>query len=183
MVEAARSYTYFNPADSSGWNLLIQSGRDLASTYVEQGRISEGTKLLRETAALEHDPRNKTGVDGGIFFAWRLIEAVSAQNGDMAAATEALAEIRRVGPLAVAGIAVTTPRPFWSGSSCTGVFENDLDAAKGNYAAVLARTHELDPPLRQITSDNARTIQFRNDALRRNQVWMIEAALAASWQF
>ena len=175
-VEAARSYTYFNPADSTGWNLLIASGRDLASTYVEEGRLAEGQKLLRETAALEHDPRNKTGTDVGIFFAWRLLEAVNVQTGDLRAARAALDEVHRVGPLIIRDRGLGADYAKIT-QLMTRAFEHDLDAAEGNYAAVLTRAHDIDTRLREITPADALAVAFRDDSLRRNQGWMAEAAL------
>jgi tetratricopeptide (TPR) repeat protein len=175
-IEAARSYTYFNPADSTGWNLLTTSGRDLASTYIEQGRIAEGQKLLRETVALEHDPRNKTGADNGTFFALRLLEAASVQAGDLRGARAALDEIRRVGPAIVRERALGQS---WATitSLMTQIFEHDLDAAQADYAPVLARAQEIDARLRQFTDREASIMLARDDALRRNQGWMVEAAL------
>jgi len=175
-VEAARTYTYFNPAESDGWNLLTQSGRDLASTYIEQGRLAEGQKLLRDTAALEHDPRNKTGADNGTFFALRLLEASSVQTGDLRAARAALDEIRRVGPVIVRERALGAD---WATITTlmTRTFEQDLDAAQGDYAPVLARAQEIEVRLRELNPSEPSVLLARDDALRRNQGWIAEAAL------
>jgi len=175
-LEAGRAYTYFNPADATGWGFVVQGGRDLASTYVEQGRLAEGKKVLLETAAVEHDPRNKTGTEGRLFYVWRLLEAVEVQTGNPEGARAALAEVRRVGPLITrdrGGDAVTDQ----IGELSYQVFENDLDAARNDYAAVLTRAREVDARLRKIESDDPANKQFRDDTLRRNQSWMIEGAL------
>lgn len=174
--EVARAYTYFNPADALGWACQATSGRDLASTYVEQGRLAEGKKMLLDTAALEHDPRNKTGTDGQFFYIWRLLEAVEAQTGNEAGARAALAEIKRVGPLVArdrGGDATTNT----IGELSYLVFEHDLDAARGDYAAVRARARDVDAQLRRIESVDPLNKQFRDDTLRRNQGWLIESAL------
>ena len=175
-ADAARNYTLFNPADSAGWNNLITSGRDLARTYLEQGRLADAKRLLRETTGLANDPRNKTGMDGGIIFAWRFIETLEAQTGNIRSARLALAEARRVVPLVVkdrgvdAELAQITDLNMEMG-------EYDILAAEGDYAAIYAKTGDIDARLLQIPGVNGRNLEFRNDALRRNRAWIAESAL------
>ena len=175
-ADAARNYTLFNPADSAGWNNLITSGRDLARTYLEQGRLADAKRLLRETTGLANDPRNKTGMDGGIIFAWRFIETLEAQTGNIRSARLALAEARRVVPLVVkdrgvdAELAQITDLNMEMG-------EYDILAAEGDYAAIYAKTGDIDARLLQISGVNGRNLEFRNDALRRNRAWIAESAL------
>jgi hypothetical protein len=174
--DAARNYTLFNPADSTGWNNLITSGRDLARTYLEQGRLADARRLLRETTELANDPRNKTGMDGGIIFAWRFIETLEAQTGNIRSARLALAEARRVVPLVIkdrgvdAELAQITDLNMEMG-------EYDILAAEGDYAAIYAKTGDIDARLLQISGVNGRNLEFRNDALRRNRAWIAESAL------
>ncbi|HVU22607.1 MAG TPA: hypothetical protein VHE13_00680 [Opitutus sp.] len=174
-AEAAKNYTLFNPADSIGWRNLNQARRDIAVNEVELGRLSDAERLLRETAAEERDPRNKTGMDGGVFFCWRLIEALAAQRSDLPAARAALAEVHRVAPL------IYHDRNFsadWIEISklMMKVFDYDLLAVDGDYEAIYTRAVDLDAQLRKIeTTGNG--VDFRNDALRRNAGWLDEAAL------
>jgi hypothetical protein len=174
--EAARSYTLFNPADSSGWTNLINGGRQRAVNLVEMGQVAEAERLLREVATLEHDPRNKTGVDGSIYFTWRLVEAVAAQRGDLPAARAALAEIHRVTPL------VIRDRNFSQEftdviSLMLEVFEYDILAVGNDYGTIHARAADVDARLRKLALKDPQAQSFRDDALRRNAGWLAEAAL------
>jgi tetratricopeptide (TPR) repeat protein len=174
--EAARNYTLFNPADSVGWTCLIQGNRDLGTTYFEQGRMGDGLRKLREAAALEKDPRNKTGVDGQVFYSWRLIEAISAQKGDLPAARDALAEVHRVAPLIIRDRNFS-PELAQITDKIMQVFDYDLLAAEGNFAEIHKRSVALDAEVRKLTVTTGPARDFRNDTLRRNQGWLTESAL------
>ena len=175
-IEAARGYTLFNPADSGGWSNLVNAGRTRAVNLVELGRVADAERLLRETAELEHDPRNKAGVDGSIYFTWRLVEAVAAQRGDLPAARAALAEIKRVAPL------VIRDRNFNADLTAitnlmVEVFAHDIAAVGGDYATIHDRSLDLDARLRKLEPKDAVSLQFRDDAIRRNAGWLAESAL------
>lgn len=175
-MEAARTYSLFNPADAGGWAMLSNNGRQRAVNLVEMGRLAEADHLLREMAALEHDPRNKTGMDGGTFFAWRLVEALATLRGDLPAARAALAETRRVGPLVIRDRGFSKEAGVVT-EILTEVFEHDIHAAQGDYQTVLARAVELDSRLKSLELPDATGREFRNDALRRNAGWLAEAAI------
>ncbi|MEJ1970980.1 MAG: hypothetical protein WDM96_00165 [Lacunisphaera sp.] len=175
-VDAARKYTLFNPADGGGWTMLSSSGRALAVNYVDEGRVAEGERLLQQMAALETDPRNKTGADPGLFFSWRLLEAVAAQRGDLPKAKAALAEVRRVTPL------IVRDRNFNEGMAAiinlmAEIFDYDILAAQGDYDAVYRRAVEAEALLKKLNLPDLLSQEFRSDALRRNAGWMAEAAL------
>ena len=175
-IEASRNYTLFNPDDLAGWTNLITGYRMLALNEVELGNVTEAERILRQAAEVEHDSRNKTGVDGGIFYAWRLLEVVAAQRGDLPAARAALAEVHRLTPLIIhdrafdenlANVAKLTAE----------LFEYDILAAGGDYATIHARAVGLDARLKKISSQDGPTTEFRNDGIRRNAGWLAESAL------
>jgi hypothetical protein len=174
--QAARSYTLFNPVDSTGWTNLVSAGRLRAVNLVEMGRLAEAERMLREAAALEHDPRNKTGVDGSIYFTWRIVEALAAQRGDLPAARAALTEIRRVAPLVVQGR--NMGKEFADVTDLmVEVFEYDILALGNDYATIYARAADVDARLRKLALTDQQVQSFRDDAVRRNAGWLAEAAL------
>jgi len=175
-MDAARKYILFNPADSVGWANLSTSGRAIAVNYFEEGRIDDAQRLLHEMAALEHDPRNHTGMDAGTFFAWRLIEAVAAQQSDLPAARQALAEVHRVSPLLIRdrnlGEDLARVNPL-----LMEVFDYDILAANGDYQTIRERAADLAERLQKLDLKEERAREFRNDGLRRNAGWLVEAEL------
>ena len=175
-TEAARSYTLFNPADGGGWSNLVNAGRSRAVNLIELGRVADAERLLRETAELEHDPRNKSGVDGSIYFTWRLVEAVAAQRGDLPAARAALAEIQRVTPLVIRDRNFS-PELTAITNLMVAVFAYDIPAVGGDYGTIHDQAVEIDAKLRKLEPKDAVALQFRNDALRRNAGWLAESAL------
>jgi hypothetical protein len=175
-AEAARNSSLFNPADSVVWQNLIQSGLDLGATYFAQGKVSQALRTLRETAALEHDPRNKTGADAGIYAARRMEVAVAAQAGDPVEARAALGELRQV--------AARVEKDRNLDQELTqitevdaGASELELLAAAGDYQTLHARAVELGDQLGKIKELNPGNQGFRAGATRLNRRWLAEAAL------
>ncbi len=174
--EAAWNYTLFNPADSQGWNLLISSGRDLAGMYLEEGRVSEARRTLQETASLERNPRNKTGMDPAIFWTWRTIEAVEAQAGNQRTARSALAELHRVTGLLVKSRSFDEELTQLSRLSLKQA-EFDILAAEGDYATIHTRAVDLSEQLGKIKGQTEVNRIFHDDLLRHNRAWLAESAL------
>jgi tetratricopeptide (TPR) repeat protein len=175
-ADAARNYTLFNPVDSVSWNLLITSGRDLAGAYLEQGRVADAERILRQTAALEHDPRNKTGADAGVFWAWRMLAGISAQQGNLGTARTAIRQMREVAPLVIKDRNLDQAM-----AEVTGVVmdmaECDILAAEGDHAAIRARAADVIGRLGKIKTDNGRTVDIRDENLRRTRILLTESAL------
>jgi tetratricopeptide (TPR) repeat protein len=175
-AEAGRNLTLFNPADSLSWTVLIQGGVDLGLTYFEQGKVNEALRTLREAAALEHDPRNKTGSDPVIYWAWREQMGILAQAGNLPEARAALAELRRV-----EGEVVKDRNLDKELEEITDVdvaaAELELLAATGDYTTIHARAVEMGAQIGKIKVLNPGNQGFRAGATRLNRRWLAEAAL------
>jgi tetratricopeptide (TPR) repeat protein len=175
-AEAAKNYTLFNPADSAGWNSLTTSGRDLARINLEQGRLADAKRMLRETVAVEHDPRNKTGMDAGVYWAWRTLESVQAEEDDLPAARAALGEIHRVEAV-LAKDRNFDPALIQIAGLAMRLMEFDLLAAQHDYATLHARAVEVRDELAKLVVNDVRNQEFRDDLTRANRTWIIESGL------
>jgi hypothetical protein len=175
-IDAAEHYALFNPVDNNAWRNLISAGRDLAGIHLDQGRVADARRKLQEAAALERDPRNKTGVDPLIFWTWRTILGVEAQTGNLRTARTAHTELRRI-----AGQVIKDRNLDAELAQITEVnvamAECDVLAAEGNHAAVHARAVDLGARLAQIKGENDNNRDFLEEAQRRNRVWLAESAL------
>ena len=175
-TEAGRNYTLFNPADSTGWRNLTQSLMGQAQVNVEQGRVAEARNSLLAAAALEHDPRNKAGVDSVFIFAWRSTVALESQAGNLRSARAAHAEMRRVAGLAAKDRNYDEELKVISGLQLD-LAENDILAAEGDYAAIHARAVDLGERLAKIKGSTELNRNLRDDAIRRNRTYRSEAAV------
>ena len=174
--EASRYYARFNPADSGGWQALATSVRDVALNYMDQGRVAEAGRKAREAVALEHDPRNKTGMSPSIYWTWVNIVHWDAQQGNLRSAKTSLTETRRVLGQLVKDRNLDQELNQIS-SLGTDMLEFELLAAEGNYATIHARAVEIGDQLGKIKMQAEGNRDFLTDALRRNHAWQTESAL------
>ena len=175
-VEAAHYYTLFNPADAVGWRNLISSNTETANLYLDQGRLADGLRQLRQTVAIEQDPRHKTGMDPGIVSAWYQIMGIEAQAGHLAAARAAQAEALRAGKQAIKDRNFDAQLTQIIGLQ-SEMSEYDLLAAEGNYAKIHALGLEHRTRLDQIKLVTENNLQFLEGSKRRNRSWLAESAL------
>lgn len=175
-AEAARNYTLFNPSDSTGWRNLGSSDLDLADVQLNQGRISEGLQRFAEATKLEHDPRNRTGVDISIFQAWVAVARIEAQRGNPAAARKALIEARRVAK-PVFRERMLEPAIKEIMDVQLESLDLDLLAAAGDYGRIHAAATDLQARIDRLKIDNPLDQEFSDDTKRRLRGWHIDSAL------
>jgi type II secretory pathway pseudopilin PulG len=175
-LEAARTYTLFNPADADGWLSLSVSSNQIGQAMMDQGQVSAALRQWRATTEMEKDPRNVTGSGGNIYYSWRNIAANEAALGHMDEANEALAGLHRAAAkfMKVEG----TDEAFGKVSAIwEDLYRLDLLAATGDFEAIHNQAVDLDDRLRKIDPKNALTRNVKTDALRQDHTWLIEAAL------
>jgi tetratricopeptide (TPR) repeat protein len=80
-VEAARTYSQFNPADNRGLNLYSQCVVNLAWVLYEEGRISDSVDTFRALVAMESAIPDKAELDNGYYVAMRSLALIEAQRG------------------------------------------------------------------------------------------------------
>jgi hypothetical protein len=174
--EAARYYTRFNPADAGGWENRGTGIREVAFSYFDLGRITEGLKALEEGAALARDPRNKTGMSFFSYQATMLTAAWNAQLGNLGSARSALAQAHVAQKEFFRDRSIDTELQE-IGTLSLGLLENAIDQAEGNHAKVHARALETADKLARMKLQAEGNIENRNNALRQSRNQQIESAL------
>ncbi|HVT73880.1 MAG TPA: hypothetical protein VHD61_12145 [Lacunisphaera sp.] len=174
--EAAQSYVRFNPADSMGWNILGTALRDRAGNDLDLGRVGESLRKLQETADLEHDPRNKSGMSFHVFASWQEQVQLQAQLGNLRSAHAAIDQARRTARLLV------TDRNLDAEVAKLGqLADQGLDcyvlAAEGDYAGVHRLAAELNDQVTKIKVVHEGNADLRTNILRHMRTWMLEAAV------
>jgi tetratricopeptide (TPR) repeat protein len=174
--EAAKNYSLFNPADNLAWRSWNQANLDIGEMLAEQGNLAEALDQYREAAEREKDPRNKTGIDIGVFGAWQNIARLEAQLGNARKARAALAENRRVRELFNKQRIIDEEL---NQISLLGlqVQEYDILAAEGDYATIHARAAGVVEQMDKIPKLNEGNKQFRENITRQNRAWLIESSL------
>ncbi|HEY0864384.1 MAG TPA: hypothetical protein VGD97_09795 [Lacunisphaera sp.] len=174
--EAARYYTRFNPADAGGWENRGSGMRELAFSYFDLGRISEGLKQLEEAAALARDPHNKTGMSFFPYQATMLTVAWNAQLGNIGSARSALAQARRAQKEFVKDRSIDAELEA-IGTFGLDLLESAVDQAEGNHAKVHARAVETADKLARMKVQAEGNIETRNNILRQSRTLQVESAL------
>jgi hypothetical protein len=174
--EACRYYVRFNPADQSGWQSLGVSLLDLAGVYHDQGRLSDAARKTQEAAALEHDPRNKTGMSAASFWARLRTVGREAQQGNIRSAKAAMAEARRAMVRLQQDRAIN-PELVKIGTINLGLLECNILAAEGDYAKVHALAVEVGDQLASLKVKSDGNRDFHTNGLRNARAWQNESAL------
>jgi tetratricopeptide (TPR) repeat protein len=174
--EAAKSYVRFNPADSLGWIILGSALRDRAANDLDQGRVAASLRKLQEASDLEHDPRNKTGMNYHVLASWQEQAILNAQLGNLRSARAAIDQARRTSGQLV------TDRNFDAEVSGLGQLGVDaLDcyvlAAAGDYAGVHRRAVELNDQVTRFKVVHEGNADLRTNILRHVRTWMVESAV------
>lgn len=175
--EAAADYIRFNPADNSAWYNLTTAVLSQGQTALQQGRMAEAVAKLREAAALEHDPRNKSGVNFFNFLSWQILSKVEAQRGNFPAARTAVEEASRTIQLFQKQAGFDAEVNALSNLDSELMSDVDVLAAAGDYATVHSRTVTFLERLGKIKVVNAGNRQFREDATRDARNYQIDSAL------
>ena len=97
---AAADYVRFNPGDAIGWELTARARQETVHCLLAQGKVGDALVQARAAVALEHDPRNSSGIFTGLISLWNTIAVTEAQLGHRPAADEAIRESRRTTQLA-----------------------------------------------------------------------------------
>ena len=162
---AAEDYVRFNPSNAQGWKLWISARNRAVKYLLAQGKVSEALTQARASAALEHDPRNTTGTDEGLFEAWGTIARLEGHLGHRPAADEALQESRRISGL--------LPKQLRLGQSLTRLMaeaqlqvESDVRLAFGEYPAVFADSTAALSRIAKVTAENGMTESLKSGATR-----------------
>ncbi|HZZ19589.1 MAG TPA: hypothetical protein VFE25_09475 [Opitutaceae bacterium] len=175
-VEAAREYTMFNPSDSVGWLSMSVSSNQVAAALMSQGKVSEAIQQWRATTEFEKDPRNKTGSSGNVYYSWRNIARYEAERGNLGEAEKALSELHATTEnfKKTQGVdeAFTQASDGWE-----SLYRLDILASKGDYGAIAAQAAALDERLQKIATKNSLTKTIKEEALRQDHVWIVEAAI------
>jgi hypothetical protein len=174
--EATRYYTRFNPADAGGWENRGSGIREVAFSYFDLGRITEGLKALEEGAALASDPRNKTGMS---FFAYQasvVTTAWNAQLGNLGSARSALEQSHRALREYVKDHSIDAELDEISRLT-DGLLECTIDQAEGNYAKIHAKAVETADKLARMKLQAEGNVEFRANALRQSRNLQVESAL------
>ncbi|MFI5335851.1 MAG: hypothetical protein ACHQ5A_03655 [Opitutales bacterium] len=175
-LAAARNYALFNPAESQAWRLWSGSNIEMGDTLMQQGRITDALQQYHEATSREHDPRNQTGVEVGLYNGWRLVMHMEAQLGNLRSARAALAETRRIGATIVKerGFDEELTQLVALNSQAQ---EFDIMAVEGDYAGIHARALDLAARLGKLPKLNDGNQWIRQDAVRLIRGWVIDAAL------
>jgi len=176
-AEYADNYVRFNPADGLGWFSRGNALRDEALTAYDLGRVAEGTAKLRETVGLEHDPRNKTGVNFQMFISWRNLVMMEAQRGNLPEARKAIEESARTADALLKLSGLDEEVVAYSHLEREQMYEVDVLAVEGNYTAVHQRAVAFADQLARIKVVSRGNQNMRIDGLRRARFWQIESAL------
>jgi hypothetical protein len=175
-AEAAKNYSLFNPADNLAWRSWGLSIINVGDMLAEQGHLAEALDQYREAAALEKDPRNKTGVDLGALNSWQNIARLEAQLGNARTARAAQAEAVRVreGFRKQRIIDAELDQISLLGQQ---VLESEILAAEGDYAAIHERAIGIAEQVDKVPKLNEGNRQFRENVTRQNRAWLIESSL------
>ena len=174
--EAGRYYTRFNPADVAGWDNLGSGMRDMADSYFDQGRITDGLRKLQEAAALEHDPRNKTGVSFRAWQAWVETTVWNAQLGNLGSARAALEQARRLRKQFIKERNIDAELAEIGGMDLD-LLECAILEAEGDYTKIHTKAVEIGDRLARMKLLAEGNIEFRAQALRRSRSMQSESAL------
>jgi hypothetical protein len=174
--DAALYYTRFNPADSLGWNILGTALGDVAQTWMDQGRVTEAMRKIREAASLAHDARNKTGISPSVYGTTRELVVWEARRGNVKAAKTALADARRIGE--------QFEKDRNIDEELAGIAQMDKEAlefpvleAEGDYSTIHARAVDIADRLAKIKIKAEGNRDFWLNAQRRSRVWQLDSAL------
>jgi len=144
---------------------------------LQQGWISVCVSKLREAAATERDPRNKSGTNFFIYRSWQLLATVESQRGNFPAARAAIADARR-SIVAFQKQAGFDNEVNQLSDLAVELFEDvDLLSAQGDYATVHARAVALQDRMPKIKVVNEGNRQFREDLLRDARELQVDSAL------
>jgi hypothetical protein len=174
--DACRYYTRFNPADAGGWDNRGQGNRELAASYIDLGRITEGLETLQEGAAMARDPRNKTGMSFFSYQSWVNITIWNAQLGNLGSARSALEQSQRTLKEFVKDHSIDAELEE-IGKLDQGLLESAVDQAEGKYEKVHARALETADRLSRMKLTAEGNVEFRANALRRSRNLQVESAL------
>ncbi len=175
-VEATRYYTRFNPADAGGWDNHGQGLREVAFSYYDLGRLTEGMKFLEEGAAVGKDPRNKTGMNFFVSQAWTNLTLWNAQLGNLGSARAALEQSQQTLKQFVKDRSID-PELHEIGNLSEGLLECSIDQAEGNYAKIHAKAVETADKLARMKLQSEGNVEFRANALRQSRNLQVESAL------
>lgn len=173
---AAQNYTFFNPADSLGWQMLGATGNDVARNLFDQGRIADARREYDETIALERDPRNRTGIAGSMYFARLRATYIDAQQGNLRSARAGAGELRRLGGL-LAQQGKIDPELQQIGLTDVDLVEAGILAIEGDFTAAHARVVDAGVRLAQHKLQNEGNRRFLTDSLRRIRGMRVEMAI------
>ncbi|HVZ66285.1 MAG TPA: hypothetical protein VG936_17095 [Lacunisphaera sp.] len=174
--EAAQSYVRFNPADSLGWNILGTALRDRAGNDFDSGRVGDALRKLQEAADLEHDPRNKSGMNFHVFASWQEQVQLNAQLGNLRSAQAAVDQARRTAELLVKDRNLDAEVAKLGQLADQGLVCYVL-AAEGDFAGVHRLAAELNDQVTKIKVVHEGNADLRTNVLRRLRSWMVESAL------
>jgi hypothetical protein len=174
--EAGRNYVLFNPADVLGWRGWNGSSLDVGNVFQQQGRLADALGQFRAAAARERDPRNKSGSDISVLDAWRAIQQLEAQQGNLRSARAAVAEQRRVGTRIMKERGLNPELVQLVNAGQPGQ-EFEILAAEGDFAEIHARAAEAAAQVARIPETSTDNRQFRENLLRESRNWLIESAL------
>ncbi len=175
-VEATRYYTRFNPADANGWENHGTGLREVAFTYFDLGRLTEGLKVLEEGAAVAKDPRNKSGMSWFAYQASVLTTVWNAQLGNLGSARAALEQSHQSLKTYVKDHSVD-PELDEISSLGDGLLEFALDQAEGNYAKIHAKAVETADKLARMKLQSEGNVETRANILRQSRNLQVESAL------
>lgn len=176
---AVRNYTSFNPADAWGWQSLASAGNGAGDIRFDQGRVVEARAEYGRVAALERDPRNKTGSNGGIYFSRVRAAFLETELGNIRTARVAVAEMARVGErLFQEGRIDAELRQI--GRFDVEQAEAMIQVAEGDFAAAHARLVNVGAQLSQLEVKNPANRRFVNGSLRRNRTLSLDSAIRLS---
>ncbi len=175
-LEATHYYTRFNPADAGGWDNHGQGLREVAFSYYDLGRLTEGLKFLEEGAAVTKNPRNKTGMNFFVSQAWTNLTLWNAHLGNLGSARAALEQSQQTLKQFVKDRSID-PELDAIGSLSEGLLECSIDQAEGNYAKIHAKAVETADKLARMKLQSEGNVEFRANALRQSRNLQVESAL------
>jgi hypothetical protein len=141
-----------------------------------QGRITDGLAQAHAAAALEHDPRNSSGITDPLFSVWSMIASTEAQLGHRAAADTALEEYGR--------IAGEFPKQARLSPIATSLMLESVRALEahvrvmfGEDEPVLASSKEAVDRIEKLTTNDKNTAEFKARVYRTALENTVRAAI------
>jgi tetratricopeptide (TPR) repeat protein len=174
--QSAEDYVRFNPSNAAGWQLWVSARARMAKLMLTQGRITDGLAQARAAAALEHDPRNSSGITDPLFSVWSMIASTEAQLGHRAAADTALEEYGR--------IAGAFPKQARLSPIATSLMLESVRALEahvrvmfGEDEPVLASSKEAVDRIEKLTTNDKNTAEFKARVYRTALENTVRAAI------